>query len=98
MDGQVKFAIRTYFDGYYDEDIADIPPIIQGLSTRDLGIHKIKVKSSSNKVNITITLERPGLIIGKKGSTIDALKEHLENVLSKKVVIHIEDFDPWSSL
>ena len=54
LDGRVKFAIKTYFDGFYDDDIAEIPPIVTGLTTRDLGIHKIKVKSS--KIELTSDL------------------------------------------
>ena len=51
--------------------------------------------TSRRRVFITIKLGRPGLLIGKKGETIHALKDYLERVFKREVKIHIVDFDPF---
>ena len=94
-DFKVKHIIQSFFDGFYVYDIIDAPPVIKDLTTRDMGIHKVTVKTKSDRINITICLDRPGLLIGKKGSTIEALKKHLEKVLEKEIHIHIKEFNVW---
>jgi len=50
-----------------------------------LGITDIKI--FGNK--ITITLTRPGLLIGRRGENIDALKEYFTKELKKPIQIYI---------
>jgi predicted RNA-binding protein YlqC (UPF0109 family) len=94
-DFKVKYTIQSYFDGFSVFGLIDSPPVIKDLNTRDMGIHKVTVKTKSDRINITICLDRPGLIIGKKGSTIEALKKHLEGIFNKKIHISIKEFNVW---
>jgi len=45
---------------------------------KKLGLEKIEIERSANQVNIIIFTSRPGLIIGKGGGGIEALKNEIE--------------------
>lgn len=55
------------------------------------GTSKIKIKRMSEKLEVTIVTARPGLVIGKKGADIDALKAELSKVTGKQVWIEVEE-------
>ncbi|MBI1849696.1 MAG: 30S ribosomal protein S3 [Planctomycetes bacterium] len=50
------------------------------------GIPKIEIERTGEEVKIIIHTARPGVLIGKKGSKIDKLKEDLEGLLEHKRV------------
>ncbi|NPA49727.1 MAG: 30S ribosomal protein S3 [Thermodesulfobacteria bacterium] len=53
------------------------------------GISKIEIERAANKVRIIIHTARPGIVIGKKGAEIEALKKALEDLTEGKE-IHID--------
>lgn len=60
-------------------------------------IHKIEtVLNRIDEIEATVTLGRPGLLIGKAGRTIQELTEFMDKVMDKKVVIKIKEYDPWN--
>ena len=57
-----------------------------------LGIHSISVDTQSDEVvTVTITLARPGLLIGKGGKDIDAVRERLSELFGKETNIDIKE-------
>jgi small subunit ribosomal protein S3 len=56
-----------------------------------VGTSQIKIRRMSEKIEVTICTARPGLVIGKKGSEIDALKEELFKLTGKQVWIEVEE-------
>lgn len=49
------------------------------------GVAKVELeRSSAKKVKVIISTARPGIVIGKKGTGIDALKMDLQNLVNKK--------------
>ncbi|MBJ7448772.1 MAG: 30S ribosomal protein S3 [Parachlamydiales bacterium] len=56
-----------------------------------VGVSRITIKRMSEKVEVTIHTARPGLVIGKKGAEIDALKADLRKLLKKDVWIEVEE-------
>jgi small subunit ribosomal protein S3 len=56
-----------------------------------VGTSQIKIKRMSEKVEVTICTSRPGLVIGKKGSEIDVLKNELFKLTGKQVWIEVEE-------
>jgi ribosomal protein S3 len=62
---------------------------------QSLEITDVVVKNKWYCVKVTITLGRPGLLIGKAGKTIDALVLYLEKILEKNVVISIKESKLW---
>ncbi|NUP89171.1 MAG: 30S ribosomal protein S3 [Candidatus Sumerlaeia bacterium] len=55
------------------------------------GISKVEIERASNRVKITIHTARPGIIIGRKGGEIEALRAHFERRTGKQVAINIEE-------
>lgn len=53
------------------------------------GISKIEIERTGNKVRVNINSARPGLVIGKKGAEIDALKNEIKGFTSKEVFVNI---------
>ncbi|OGN59287.1 MAG: 30S ribosomal protein S3 [Chlamydiae bacterium RIFCSPHIGHO2_12_FULL_27_8] len=56
-----------------------------------VGTSKIIIKRTSGKVEVTIHTARPGLVIGKKGSEIDTLKNDLKKLTGKDIWIEIDE-------
>lgn len=54
-------------------------------------VSKIEVERSSEKVRIQIFSARPGIIIGRRGSEIEKLKEELRSIVGKEVMIDIKE-------
>ncbi|ORJ63089.1 30S ribosomal protein S3 [Geothermobacter hydrogeniphilus] len=55
------------------------------------GISKIELERAANKAKINIFAARPGIIIGKKGSEVEALKRELAKLTDKEVFINIQE-------
>ncbi|MGA2418267.1 MAG: 30S ribosomal protein S3 [Candidatus Staskawiczbacteria bacterium] len=51
----------------------------------EASVANIEIEHSANKLNIIIETARPGLIIGRGGGGIDALKTEIENKIAKKI-------------
>jgi small subunit ribosomal protein S3 len=56
-----------------------------------LGTSQIKIRRMSDKVEVTISTARPGLVIGKKGAEIDILKAELSKLTGKEVWVEVEE-------
>jgi len=55
------------------------------------GVSKIDIERSSRRVKLRIYAARPGIIIGKKGAEIEALKKDLEKMVSNEVLVDIQE-------
>ncbi len=55
------------------------------------GISKIEIERAANKSKINIYTARPGIIIGRKGVEIEALKSELQKLTSKEIFINIQE-------
>lgn len=55
------------------------------------GVARIEIERAAEKVKITIWAARPGLVIGKKGSGIDALAAELQRYSTHEVVLNIQE-------
>ncbi len=55
------------------------------------GIPKIEIERTGEEVKIIIHTARPGVLIGKKGSKIDKLKEDLEGMIHRRVSIDTKE-------
>jgi small subunit ribosomal protein S3 len=56
-----------------------------------VGTSSISIKRMSDKIEVTIHTARPGLVIGKKGSEIDVLKQELKASTGKDVWIEVDE-------
>lgn len=53
------------------------------------GISKIEIERAANRVKVNIYTAKPGIVIGRGGSGVDALKVDLEKLTGKTVIINI---------
>ena len=56
-----------------------------------MGISHIDIERAATKVKITIHTSRPGLVIGKKGSGIDQLRNDLAKLTKNEVFLNIQE-------
>ena len=80
------FAEKDYADLLH-EDIMIRDYIEERLA--DSSVSKVEIERAANRVNISIHTSKPGMVIGKGGSEVDALRTKLSNMTDKKVHINI---------
>lgn len=93
--------------GYYEKDFASFLEEdfkIRGFLEKKigkLGVGKIEIERSPNKINVIIFTARPGLIIGRGGEGVEALKTEVKNKFLKKnstLRVEIREIkNPWMS-
>jgi len=54
-------------------------------------ISSIEIERASNRIRIFIHTARPGVIIGRRGSEIERLKEDLQNITQNEIFIEIKE-------
>ncbi len=54
-------------------------------------VSKIEIERTSKRVILNIHTARPGIVIGKKGSEVDKLREELRSLTKKEVQINISE-------
>ncbi len=76
----------------------DFPKFIEGdIKIRDYiqnklsraGISKIDIERSANRLQVDIFTARPGIVIGKRGSEVDILRNDLEKISGSQVQVNI---------
>ena len=53
------------------------------------GVAKIEIERSANKLKLDLHVAKPGVVIGKGGAGIDALKAELEKMTKKTIIVNI---------
>lgn len=56
-----------------------------------VGTARIDIKRKGEKIEVTITTARPGLVIGKKGAEIEMLKKELRKFTGKEIWIEVAE-------
>jgi len=80
------FAGKDYADLLH-EDLKIREYIEKRLKTAS--VSKVEIERASNRVNITISTAKPGMVIGKGGSEVEALRKSLNELTGKRVHINI---------
>ena len=55
------------------------------------GVSKIETERAANKLKIDIYTSRPGIIIGRKGTEVDKLKQEIQKRTNREVFINIQE-------
>jgi small subunit ribosomal protein S3 len=55
------------------------------------GVSRIEIERSSKRVRLRIYTARPGIVIGKKGTEIALLKNSIEKITDREVLIDIQE-------
>ena len=92
--GVVKtWGSRWYAEGDYSKLVHEDAKLRDYLKKRlyHAGISKIDLERAANKAKINIFAARPGIIIGKNGAEVEALKKDLARITDKEVFINIQE-------
>ena len=89
---------KTWHSRWYAEnDYADVLNEDVALRTQlkgrlaHAGVSEIDIERSGDRMRITIYTSRPGIIIGRKGSEVDKLRDDLVKQLGREVHINIQE-------
>ena len=82
------FAKREYAN-LLEEDLF----IRKYLKTRlsQAGVSKILIERAADKVTVTIRTARPGIVIGRRGQQVDQLRDELQHITGKQILLNVEE-------
>ena len=86
-DWKSNWFNEKHFADYLAEDVA-----IRGHITGKLahaGLSDITIRKDANEVEVNIHTARPGIVIGKSGSEVDALRRDLNRMTRKQIKVNI---------
>lgn len=83
------FANKQEFPKLLLQDLKIRKYVKKALATA--AVSKIEVERASERIRILIYSARPGIIIGRRGTEIEKLKEDLQAIAGKEVLIDIKD-------
>lgn len=82
---------------YADKDFGDllmedvkIREYLKG-KLKDAAVSHIDIERAANRVNVTIHTAKPGMVIGKGGAEVEAIRAYIANMSNKKVHINIAE-------
>ncbi len=86
-----EWRSRWYADKNYAETLENDLAIRKFLEKHlaRAAVSKIEIERAGDKVKVIVTTARPGVVIGKKGAEIDALRKKLEKVANGSVSIEV---------
>ena len=84
---------RWYSDRDYAKLLHEDLKLRQTLKRRfaHAGVSKIETERAANKLKIDIYTSRPGIIIGRKGTEVDKLKQEIQKRTNREVFINIQE-------
>lgn len=95
--GWVKnWRARWYADGPEYRELLGEDLVIRDTVRAEMeraGISKIDIERSPNQVSLTIHSARPGIIIGRKGANVNALREKLQELTGKTIRIEVQEIE-----
>ena len=82
---------RWYADKNYATNLANDLEIREFLSKQlsRAAVSKVEIERAGDKIKVIVTTARPGVVIGKKGAEIDALRKKLEKIANGPVNIEV---------
>ncbi|HEY4544398.1 MAG TPA: 30S ribosomal protein S3 [Tissierellaceae bacterium] len=54
-------------------------------------VSKVEIERAANKIKLNVYTAKPGMVIGRGGSGVESLREELEKLTGKSVVINVEE-------
>lgn len=83
------YATKKDFSSYLHEDY-----VIRNFFEKKLrfaSVPKIFIERASNRVRIKLFTARPGIVIGRKGQELDKLKNELNKLINRDVILDIQE-------
>ncbi|AST94049.1 MULTISPECIES: 30S ribosomal protein S3 [Sutcliffiella] len=86
-DWESKWYAGKDYANLLHEDIKVREYITKRLS--DASVSKVEIERAANRLNITVHTAKPGMVIGKGGTEVEALRKALNQLTGKRVHINI---------
>jgi small subunit ribosomal protein S3 len=86
-DWKSNWFNEKHFADYLAEDVAIRNHITGKLA--HAGLSDITIRKDANEVEVNIHTARPGIVIGKSGSEVDALRKDLHRITRKQIKVNI---------
>jgi small subunit ribosomal protein S3 len=86
-DWQSKWYAERDYQRFLHEDIAIRRHLKKKL--KDAGVARVIIERAANKAKVYVHAAKPGLIIGKRGSGLDALRGELQKMSNIEVFLNI---------
>jgi len=86
-DWKANWFNERHFADYLAEDVSIRKHILDKLS--HAGLSDITIRKDANEVEVNIHTARPGIVIGKSGSEVDALRRDLHRMTRKQIKVNI---------
>ncbi len=83
------FASGPEYTKLLQEDLAMRQLIRSRL--RNASVARIETERSANQLTVIIHTAKPGIVIGRSGASVDALRDNLERISGKKVRVTIQE-------
>ncbi|GFZ27552.1 30S ribosomal protein S3 [Lactobacillus corticis] len=82
---------KWYADKNYKETLNEDLRIRDFISKKlkDASVSTVEIERAANRINISIHTAKPGMVIGKGGSEVEALRKELNALTNKQVHINI---------
>jgi small subunit ribosomal protein S3 len=87
---------RWYAEGQEYSDLLHEDLKIRNLIERELvnaGISRVEIERFPNQVQVIIWTARPGIVIGRKGVAVKALRRDLERMTGKRVHVDVQEIE-----
>lgn len=84
---------RWYDEASYADKLHEDLALRKQLKKRlyHAGVSEVDIERAADKLRVTIYTSRPGIIIGRKGSEVDRLRDDLQKELGREVHINIQE-------
>ena len=87
-DWKSNWFNERHFADYLAEDVAH-PRATSSASSSHAGLSDITIRKDANEVEVNIHTARPGIVIGKSGTEVDALRRDLHRMTRKQIKVNI---------
>ncbi|MGH7758670.1 MAG: 30S ribosomal protein S3, partial [Candidatus Dormibacteria bacterium] len=83
------FATGREYTKLLQEDLSMRQLIASRL--KNASVARIETERSANQLTVIIHTAKPGIVIGRSGASVDALRDNLERISNKKVRVTIQE-------
>ncbi|MFW5883571.1 MAG: 30S ribosomal protein S3 [Verrucomicrobiota bacterium] len=95
-----RLALRRNWESRWYASKKDMPALIEEdarirkfleKKLRYASVPRINIERASNRIRVKVYTARPGIVIGRKGSELDKLKADLNKLVSKDIILDIQE-------
>jgi small subunit ribosomal protein S3 len=85
----VWYADKTQFPKVFAQDLKIEEKVRKTL--KDAGVDQVQIMRSANKIEVLVSVARPGVAIGRGGEGIDKLQKEMKNMTKMDIEVKIKE-------